>query len=70
MKGMLSAIRKKHYKLLISVAVIASLGFGMTAGLICGYNSLKCSLEDYVSSYGYPDAVITTEITPMRQRTA
>ena len=63
MKGMLSAIRKKHYKLLISVAIIASLGFGMTAGLICGYNSLKYSLEDYVSGYRYPDAVITTEVT-------
>lgn len=66
MKGMLSAIRKKHYKLLISVAVIASLGFGMTAGLICGYNSLKYSLEDYVCSYRYPDAVITTEITTVQ----
>ena len=63
MKGMLSAIRKKHIKLLVSVAIIASLGFGMAAGLICGYNSLKHSLEDYVTSYDYPHAVITTEVT-------
>ncbi|MBR4621930.1 MAG: FtsX-like permease family protein [Ruminococcus sp.] len=63
MKGMLSAICKKHIKLLISVAVIASLGFGMTAGLICGYDSLERSLNDYVSDYNYPDAVITTEVT-------
>lgn len=63
MKGMLSAILKKHIKLLISVAIIASLGFGMTAGLICGYNSLERSLNDYVADYRYPDAVITTEVT-------
>lgn len=67
MKGMLSAIRKKHIKLLVSVAIIASLGFGMAAGLICGYNSLKHSLEDYVTSYDYPHAVITTEVTTVSQ---
>ena len=63
MKGMLAALWKKHFKLLISVAIIAALGFGMTAGLSCGNDSLKRSLDNYLSDYNYPDAVITTEVT-------
>lgn len=67
MRGMLKAIGKKHYKLLLSLAIITALGFGMTAGLICGFRTLKRSLEDYVSKYHYPNAVITTQVTDVSE---
>ena len=63
MKTMLRAVIKKHIKLLISVTLIASLGFSLSWGLSGGYVSLERSLRDYVEKYHYPDVCITTEIT-------
>ena len=60
---MLRAITKKYVKLLISVTLIASLGFSLAWGLSSGYASLAKSLNSYVTNYGYPDGYITTEVT-------
>ena len=63
MKSMLRAITKKYRLMLLSISLAASLGFALTAGLSSGYLSLERSLDSYLSDYGYPDGVITTEVT-------
>ena len=63
MSKMLRAITKKYFKLLVSISLVASLGFGLISGLTGGYLTLKASLDSYVVDYAYPDAFITTEVT-------
>ena len=63
MSKMLRAITKKYFKLLVSISLVASLGFGLISGLTGGYLTLKASLDSYVADYAYPDAFITTEVT-------
>ncbi|GEM_PF-5513611 len=63
MKGMLTGLIKRYHKLLISLAIIVAMGFGLTAGLSSSYVSLERSLTDYVKGYGYPDGVISTRMT-------
>ena len=63
MKSMLRAIIRKYLPLLLSLSLTASLGFALTEGLSSGYHGLERTLDRYLSDYGYPDGVITTDVT-------
>ena len=63
MKRVAWAIIKKYFKLLLSLAFIASLGFALIAGLTSGYRSVENTVKKYISDYNYPDAVISAEVT-------
>lgn len=60
---MLFPIIKKYLKLLISIMLVSAMGCSIMTGLSSAYVSLETSLNDYVSNYRYPDAVITTDVT-------
>jgi len=60
---MVKAIIKKYWKILLSMAVVCTLGIGILTGLSGSCISLRKSLDRYLKEYGYPDAVITTEVT-------
>lgn len=59
---MYKAILKKYWKLLLSMAIVSALGVGILTGLSGAYVSLDTSLAEYVETYQYPDAYITTEV--------
>ncbi len=63
MRRMLFPIIKKYLKLLISIMLVSAMGCSIMTGLSSAYVSLEGSLNDYVTDYNYPDAVITTDIT-------
>ena len=63
LKYMTGAVIKKYWKLLLSLAITASLGFALISGLSSGYASLEHSLNQYLADYRYPNAMITTEVT-------
>lgn len=63
MKRLLLPILKKYWKPLLATMLIAAIGCTYTVGLSGGYLSLERSMYEYLDSYGYPDAVITTEMT-------
>ena len=65
---MLRAFTKKYIKLLVSVTLIASLGFSLAWSLSSGYRSLDDSLTDYVENYDYPEGYITTKVTSVSDK--
>ena len=56
-------IIKKYYKLLLSIMIISALGCAFMTGLSSGYDSLSETLNKYVIDYGYPDAIINTNLS-------
>lgn len=54
---------KKYWKLFASMMAVSALGIALMTGLGAAYRVLDISLADYVSGYGYADAVITTDLT-------
>ena len=62
-KKLLLPIIKKYYKLLISIMIIGALGCAFATGLSSGYDSLSKTLDKYIDDYGYPDAVINTNLS-------
>ena len=56
------SIIKKYFKILLSVVLVASLGFAITFGFSCGYLSTETTIYDYLEEYSYPDAYISTKI--------
>lgn len=59
---MILPIFKKYLKLLISIVLVSAMGCGIMIGLSGAYVSLETSLNEYVSDYRYPDAVVTTDV--------
>lgn len=57
----LKSLTKKHLKLMLAMVIISSLGIGLAVGLGSSYSSLEKSLSEFLSSYHYPDIIITTE---------
>ena len=57
------AICKKYWKLLLSMLLVSAFGCATLTGLAGGYLSLKEALDLYVLEGGYPDALITTDVT-------
>ena len=55
-------IIKKYFKILLSVVLVASLGFAIIFGFSCGYLSTEKTIYDYLEAYSYPDAYISTKI--------
>ena len=67
MKRLVIAILKRYWKLLLSVLLVSAMGCGIMTGLSGAYQSLQGSLEGYVASGAYPDAVLTTDLTSREQ---
>ena len=68
MKGCLfRAIGKKYWKLLLSMLLVSAFGCATLTGLGSGFQSLKEALDLYVREGGYPDAIVTTDVTKRGQ---
>lgn len=55
-------IRKKYFKILVSIVLIISLGTAILFGLTNGIDSVKISVNKYIKDYNYPDVKIITNI--------
>ena len=64
---MYKAILKKYWKILLSMVMVCTLGISVLTGLSGSHISLKNTIDRYLDTYGYPDAVITTEVTDRRR---
>ncbi len=68
MKGyLLRAITKKYRKLLLSMLLLSAFGCAAMTGIGNAYLSLRESLQVYIREGGYPDAVITTDVTERKR---
>lgn len=71
MKGFFfHAICKKYWKLLLSMLLVSAFGCAAFTGLAGGFLSLKEALDRYVREGGYPDALVTTDVTERRRMDA
>ena len=55
-------IRKKFYKILLSMIIIISLGVALLFGLMNGVSSLHNSVDKFIEENNYPDIKISTNI--------
>ncbi|MBR4539174.1 MAG: FtsX-like permease family protein [Clostridia bacterium] len=64
------AICKKYWKLLLSMLLVSAFGCATLTGLAGGFLSLKEALDFYVQEGGYPDALVTTDVTELERMDA
>ena len=62
MKLQFKIILKKYYKILLSIAIIISLGVALLFGLENGVLSVHKSINHFIESNNYPDIKIITDI--------
>ena len=62
MAYILKIIRKKYFKILLSIVVIISLGVALLFGLMNGVSSVHKSIDNFIDSNNYPDIKIITDI--------
>ena len=58
----LKIIRKKFFKILLSMTIIISLGVALLFGLMNGVFSLNKSVNNFIEENNYPNIKITTEL--------
>ena len=63
MRQLVIPLLKRFWRPLLATVLISAIGCCYTIGLSGGYLSLETSIYEYLDSYGYPDAVITTAVT-------
>ena len=62
MKLQLKVIRKKYFKILLSIIIVISFGVGLLFGLINGVLSVHKSVDNFVLNNNYPDIKIITNL--------
>lgn len=62
-RKMLIPMIKRYWTLFISMIMVSCLGIALMVGLMGAYLSFVDGYNNYIDDYGYPDAVITTQVT-------